>query len=154
MDSHIWISKGGIVLIKLPITQIPTYWELIKTGILRAANIFDSEAPAYCKDLLLRLLSEELQCILMHKNNQIHAVFIIEFRMSNATSKKFMYIHNLYGIKKTSDSMWKDAIQQLIDYAKNEDCYQVCAESKNKRIWEIALNSNFSEGHRKFFYML
>ena len=48
------------MLIKVPITHIPVYWELIKNAALNLNNISSTEAATYSKNLLIRLLVIDL----------------------------------------------------------------------------------------------
>lgn len=139
------------MLIKLPITQIPSYWNLIKIGTVKSDNVKDEDVSTYCKNLLLRLYKKDIQCILKcDEDKQIQAVILISFKMNKLNSEKFMQIDNLFAVSKVKMEDWQVALEQLVKFARNEDCGYVTAESGNKRIWEILDKYSFIASSKKY----
>lgn len=142
------------MLIKLPITQIPQYWELIKMSVLNADGIPSFEAASYSKELLIKLLCEEFFCIIMHKDNQIQAVCIFEFKETTVTKKKLLHMHSLYAVQKVATADWVVAMDQIKAFAKKESCERIYGFTNNKRLEELFNAMGYNEGSRYFVHHL
>ena len=142
------------MLIKLPITQIPHYWELIKTAILNIDAVPSTDAAAYSRGVLIKLLSAEYICIIMHKENIIQAISIIEFKLHMNTKKKILQIHGVYGLQKVSDEEWADAFEQIRQFAIKESCDKLYGFTNNKRVEEILEAAGYYGDARYFIRQL
>lgn len=140
------------MLIKVPITQIPKYWELIKTAVLNTSNISSINAAAYSKELIIDLLCKKQFCILMHKDKQIQAVCTCAFKEINNTKEKILQMHALYAIQKVSTEDWHEAMNQIKRFAKSEDCNKIYGFTQNPRLTALFDSMDFQRGSQYFVH--
>lgn len=143
------------MVIKIPITQIPQLWELIKFVGVKTDNINEAEMQGYCNKLLLKLLTNQLHVIVrLDENKLINAMMIIEFTVSELNKKKTVHLRNFYSWKSASVEEWQSAYPILDVFAKEEKCDFIEALSYNPRVWELAEAVGFKEVGRQYILTL
>lgn len=139
------------MVIKLPITQIPKYWELIKLGAMKSDEVEERFSVKYCNKLLIDLYSEKLICVLQYnENKEILSVAIIAFKVNEETGQRYLFGKNLFAIKQNELTDWQEAFTQLVNLAKSEDCEYIVSESSNERMCGIMSKCNLLPKERKY----
>ncbi len=105
--------------IQIPSTQIPQHWELIKFAAQQAhADIINpSQITAYCRNLLIDLLSDKLCCVLKidPDSRAITAVLIYEVIINKLDGAKSVHGHTIYSFSMTDTYDWVNFFTAIVE---------------------------------------
>lgn len=143
------------MLIKVPITQIEMYWELIKSGAVASDGVAYEDIPVYARKLMIDLLTEAKTCVLKcDAERNIEAMGIFSFHEDKSNDVKYMLLNNLFGTKQVSLEDWDEEFKQLYKLAIKEGCKYIRADSKNERLWDMMKRVGFDESIRVYTLIL
>jgi hypothetical protein len=143
------------MLLKVPVSQLVTYWPLIKKGVASADQIPESRMQAAFNDLLADLLHGNLQALLVvAPDRMINGIMIVEFTLNKQNENKTMSIKTLYAIRHTDDDTWGVAMTELVGIAKGEKCDSIKAMTANPKVVSIAGRCGFQEEAKILSYKL
>ncbi len=134
----------------LPV-QIPQFWEAIKFVCVQVNEVSKEEMPSYFNELLHALLSDKAQCFIrLGDDRTLEEVAITRIIINKITGEKYLFLQCLYSFKATTDDVWKQGCNLLIDLAKKEGCSYISFNSRHERIWEIGKMLGFKEKYKTF----
>ena len=143
------------MITKLLASQIPTFWENIKFAVVKVDKVREENQQQYLNELLHALLNEKAQCFVrLNEDRSIIALYVTRIRVDNITSKKYLFIQNVYSFKAVVDGVWIEDANFLKEFAKKEECLYLSFYSHNKRIWEVGEMVGFREKYRVFDFRL
>ncbi len=119
-------------------TQVPVYWEVIKHAAVKTNEIAPDEVHDYCVDLLCRLYSGKLRCMMsLNADRIISSIWLIEVVKANGSGKNHGIIHTLYAFEKRNMDEHLSACEALYKVFNADDCDVVYFETNNPRVLEI-----------------
>ena len=143
------------MIIKLTPAQIPEYWELIKFTYVKGDLISDDHRQSAFNEILHALLSENAQCFLrIADDRQMKALMITRILIAKGTEDKFLFIQCIFSFRTISGTEWQTDWKFIQDFAKQEGCKYIDAESSNEQIFEILTQLNAKEIYRTFRFQL
>ena len=119
--------------------QVSSYWEVIKHAAVSVNEIEDHKVSAYCIDLLCRLYSNKLQCMLsLNSDRMITSVWIIEILKDKFSDESHGVIHTLYAYQKSELTDHQEAANAIGLMMLEEGCTKAYFETNNDTIVAIA----------------
>ena len=138
-------------IIRVPVTQVPQFWEVIKFASVHSDNINEDVLQGYCNTLLVKLLTGKLQAVIkIDDARNVEAIIIMGFEVSNLSGAKSLVFYNFYSWKSNSLAEWKNAFMSLLVFAKAENCKKIIAHTYNPRLWQMAESAGFKETSRQY----
>lgn len=139
------ITKGYKIL---P-TQIPMFWEAIKFTCVQANNVAPEEVPTYCRELLISLLSGKAICMVALDDNKVLlAVLVCRIMVDRFSAKKYLLLQGVYAWEKLNDSIWLQAFELFLEFARLEKCDYITTISNNPKVWSNLAKIGFVEEGR------
>jgi hypothetical protein len=132
------------MMIKLPLMQIPEYWQHIKYGAL-AVNpqiTKDAEVNGYCRNLLINLLSEKFQSWVIVEDAKVKAVAITRI-YEDIGDIPHLLMEVIYGFSPVSDK--EGALEGMKVFAKNTGCFSVNCYPGNPMAQAAARHAGFEK---------
>lgn len=143
------------MIIKLLSTQIPQYWEIIKSVATAAERIEEEDLPPYLNWFLHLLLSDKAQCwVRLDEDRMIIALLLTQLLIDKITAKKSLHLRCVFSFKHVPPDVWQSDFDLLVQFAKQEKCNKITVVSQHSRIWEIVTDFGCKEAHRFFVYNL
>lgn len=149
------------MVIRLPSTQVSEYWEVIKHCLIAVDEVAEKDRQHYLNQRLQALLSDKEQCFLRMEdernedgNRTLIALMVTELTENDNNGKKRLYVRCLFSFKRVSLEVWQKEFPLLLAFAQKTECADITFNSRNPKVWEIALACGFKEQHRSFIYDL
>jgi len=131
-------------------TQIPYFWDAIKFGASKTAELSGSRLQLYLEDLLIALLDGRAQCFIrMDKDKmRLQTVGISRINYNKVTGEKNLNIESLYAFEKSSLEEWMNDFETFKKFAKQINCERITAYTSNPRILALADKVGLKELHK------
>lgn len=142
------------MLIQIPCTQIPQFWEIIKFSALSSDNVKEEFVNSYCLTLLQDLLSGKKLCFIAKNDSKVTLVVIMSFYNDRLTDSLGMNVDNIYAFAVHNADEWKAVVSDAINVAVKAECKIITAESSNRRVGEILKESGVNLISTKYTYYI
>ena len=143
------------MIIKLTPSQVPTYWEIIKYSLVHGDLVKDDNRQVVLNETLHALLNEKAQCFFrLAEDRQVIAAMLTRLQISKASDEKYLFIQCIFSFRKVKNMEWQEDWNYLNQFAINEECKYIKAESANPEIFKILNSIAFKESFRTFVHKL
>ena len=139
------------MIVKLPVVQIPTFWEIIKFAIASVYMVKSDNYRSVFNLALHKLLNDQAQCwVRLNDKRMLIALTLTEIQMDKITGVKSLFVPVLYSWRPTGNEEWREDFEFIVEFARKIDCKQITCESDVARCWEIYKECGFNETTRKY----
>lgn len=136
---------------RLLAVQIPAVWETIKYVIIKADEVDKKHMSSHLLENLHTLLNDKAQCFVrLDDNKTLLAMLITRIMIDKITGEKYLFIQNLYSFQMVDDSVWREDMKFVEEFARNEKCSYISFGSRHQRIFDIGKLIGFKEVRRTF----
>jgi hypothetical protein len=130
------------MLIQLTPEQCTIYWEDLSTGIKNSMPPFAAVTDEGLNRVLENLLNGTMQAwVALDRNEKgsfVVAAAITMIHSEIGTGQKNLLIYSLFGYKFVQESIWKEGLSGIRQFAKSMECLKVIAYTSVPRVVEIA----------------
>jgi hypothetical protein len=139
------------MVVQLLTTQIPLFWEAIKTAVVKADEVPEKETSGYLVEMLLDLLSSKTQCFVRQDEAfNIQSILVSRMLVNRVTGKATAEIQCLYSFVEIKTERWVNEFDVVKKYYTGLGCQSIEFLSKNPRVWQLAKQIGFAEAARKY----
>ncbi|HUW44873.1 MAG TPA: hypothetical protein VMW50_03665 [Dehalococcoidia bacterium] len=139
------------MIVKLPVTQITPFWELIKFAISKVYEVKTEDFRSIFNHTLHKLLNDKAQCwVRLNDKRMLVALMITEIQVDKINGNKQLFVPVLYSWRPTGNDEWKEDFEFITKFAKKENCKYITCESDIARCWELYELCGFKEILRKY----
>lgn len=143
------------MIIKLTPPQITEYWDMIKFAYVKGDLVPDESRSGALNEMLQALLSETAQCFIrISDDRQMIALMITRILINKNTGDKFLFIQCIFSFRTVPNTEWHIDWQFIQDFAKQEQCKYIDAESSNDQIFRILSQLGAKEIYRTFRFQV
>ena len=125
------------MLVKLLPIQIAKLWDIIRYGLVRTWPIGSENSSERVQDVLRNLLTETIQCWMAKDGDEFLGFLLTKINICDVTGSRSLNVMSLFGFKIVPDEQWVAGMQQLIEFAKANDCSFITATSDNAKILRL-----------------
>lgn len=139
------------MVVKLLVTQIPTFWEAIKFCDAKVNRIDERYMQAHFNKLLHKLLSDKAQCFVrLNTDRTLISLMVTELQFDEIVGKGNLFIHCLYSFESVPDTEWEEDLKIIKRFANNLKCSSITFDTYNERISRLGLLIGFEETYKSF----
>lgn len=143
------------MIIKLHTTQISMYWDVIKYGTAKVANLNPDNYEAYFNELLIDLLTDKSQCFIsLDSERNLLWICITKISLDLITGEKYIYLQCLYGFKAEALETWGTVFDLTKEFAIKNECKYILFDSSTERILQMSDYVGFKLRHKTMVYNL
>lgn len=143
------------MIIRLQPEQIADYWDIIKHAACQTNNISTEVAEEYSNNLFQLLLMERYQAwagfdVLEDGSKRFIGVLITAIFYDELAARRSLHLYGIYAFRAVDDSMLKEGLSAVLQFAKSEHCYQIFGFTNNERLLRFLEENNFLVDIKRF----
>jgi len=131
------------MLIKLLPSQIAKMWDVVRYGLVRTWPIGTEESSERVQDVLRNLLTETVQCWIAKEDEEFVGFLLTKINICDVTGSKSLNVMSVFGFRVVPDEQWIAGMEQLVDFARVNNCKFITATSDNAKILSLLNRFNF-----------
>jgi hypothetical protein len=138
---------------RLEADEIPIFWDQIKFAIGKVYELPENMANSIYTKALGELEAGNYQCFIKRRKDEgktLLALVITNMFLNKWTKIKTLNLTCLYAFIYSDIEGWRDFLDFVIEFSKQQGCSNITCESHVERVWEIALAIGFKESYRAF----
>ncbi len=125
------------MLIKLLPDQVAKLWDIIRYGLLRTWPIGTDSCADRVQDVLRSLLTETIQCWMAKEGEEFLGFLLTKISVCDVTGSRSLNIMSIFGFRVVPDNKWEEGMEQLVEFAKANNCKFITATSDNAKILSL-----------------
>ena len=134
------------MLIKLLPNQLGKYWDIIRYGIVSTDSPITGKSSENIREILRSLVIGTTQCWFIFDEKKVFHGYVLTNIADDGISKlRFLNIYDLYAYKQLTLPLWKDGLDTLVQFAKDNRCHKITAYSDNSQIVASAEKIGFEK---------
>lgn len=143
------------MVVKLLPDQIVNYWDAIKFATVKSDEVDGRYLEGYLTNLLSELMNNKAQCFVrLDSEKVLQTVMITKILLDKVTEQKTLVVENLYAYQNVHREVWKNDLDILLNFMREEKCMRVLATSKNHIIWKLCEELGFKELNKTYVFNL
>lgn len=132
--------------------QIPSFWDSIKFAVVRAELLKPEKWDRYLNRLLYSLLSAKAQCFVRLDNDRrLQMLGLTTINVDSVNDEKTLFCYSLYSFAKAPIEVWKSDYEDLVRWAKANDCRSITTWSNNEKAISLFKAMGMSERLRMYY---
>jgi len=131
------------MMIKLTVSDVANYWDVIKYGVEQSLPPSSGEiTPEKMNTVLASLMYDKAKCWVSYEGdeskNKINAIVITQEVVDEISETKNLLLYSVFSHEGIGSKAWDEGFNTLVKYAASRGCESLLAFTDNKGLIDLA----------------